>query len=233
MAFTPKFPWFPNVEIFIPRNKIFKHIQQSIPYCKGRLLDLGCGLMPYRQYIQEHSSIEQYIGMDLEQSEVYQTIVPDMYWDGYHIPLADNSIDTILLTEVLEHCPEPLVILEEAKRVLKPCGKIILSVPFIWYLHESPWDFYRYTPFAIKRMLEKTELGIDYVKTYGSNDLSFLHCYLIWLKKGSLPKFIRFGIYLLSLPFILFALFISSKKDRQEHKDGQFFIGTLGMAFKK
>jgi SAM-dependent methyltransferase len=232
MNFTPSFPWFPNIEIYIIRNSIFGHIQKSIPHCKGKLLDVGCGIMPYRDYIKKESAIEEYISMDLPDSDVYKTVKPDLIWDGYHIPLGDASVDTILLTEVLEHCPEPAKVLAEVNRVLKPGGNIIFSVPFIWYLHETPWDFYRYTPYAIRKLFEDQQLSMTRLETYGNKDRAFLHTYFMWLKRGGLPKILRFGIYLLSLPFILLCLALSSKRTETEFKEGHIFVGITGVATK-
>lgn len=99
MGFTPRFPWLPNVEIFITRNQLFKHIKKSTPFFKGKLLDVGCGVMPYRDFIKGNASIEEYVGMDLPNSEVYKGIQPDLLWDGFNIPLPENSIDSVLLTE--------------------------------------------------------------------------------------------------------------------------------------
>lgn len=233
MSFNPKFPWFPNVEIFIPRNHLYKHIKDNISYFNGVLLDVGCGLMPYKNIICSQAKVEKYIGMDLPNSDIYNTVQPDLIWDGFHIPLEDNSVDSILLTEVLEHCPEPELVLQEIHRVLKQGGIIVFSVPFIWYLHESPWDFYRYTPYAIQRLFDESGYRFEKLEIYGSNDRAFLHSYLIWLKKSALPKIIRFGIYLITLPFILLFLLLTNSPHRSTFKDGQMFIGTLGLAVKK
>lgn len=232
MSFTPQFPWFPNVEIYITRNQLFKHIQSSIPFFKGKLLDVGCGVMPYRKFINSNAEISEYIGMDLQNSAVYGHAQPDIFWDGFNIPLDANTVDSVLLTEVLEHCPEPLKVLNDINRVLKVDGTVVFSVPFLWYLHESPWDFYRYTPFAIKKMFQETGFDFEKLEIYGSNDLAFLHSYLIWLKKSALPKLIRFAIYLCTLPFILLFLALAKSKNRNEFNDGQIFIGIIGVAKK-
>ena len=199
----------------------------------GRLLDVGSGHMPYKPEIMANSGVTEYIGMDLENSEFYDVVKPDIYWDGYAIPLEDKTIDTVLLTEVLEHCPEPAKVLAEIFRVLKPGGKLVFSVPFIWYLHESPYDFYRYTPYAIERLFKTAGFGFDILETYGDSDLAFLHSYLIWLKRGKLPKPVRFIIYLLTLPFILLFLGISNKKNESNFSDRQIFIGIVGIATRK
>jgi len=233
MPFTPRFPWFPYVDIYITRNKLLQHIIRSIPFAKGRLLDVGCGTMPYKNLVLSNNEVTQYIGMDLKVSDVYAHITPDLYWDGYTIPLADETVETVLLTEVLEHCPEPDKVLSEVKRVLRPGGRIIFSVPFIWYLHEVPWDFYRYTPLAMQRLFGNLGLKFDVLETYGGATLSLLHTYLIWLKRNSLPKPLRFALYLATLPGILIALALRiGRKNSTQFKDGHLFIGIVGIATK-
>ena len=49
--------------------------------------------------------------------------------DGYHLPFADNSFETVLLVAVLEHTREPWRLLAEARRVLKPGGRTVVVVP--------------------------------------------------------------------------------------------------------
>lgn len=232
MNFTPKLPWFPIIDVFFPRKFLFRHVKRSLPYFKGTLLDIGCGVMPYRAYIKEHSAINLYVGMDLANTEIYNHIQPDITWDGVTIPLKDGDVDCAMLTEVLEHCPEPELVLKEAWRVLKPGGSLVFSVPFIWYLHESPWDFYRYTPFAIQKMFNKQSFSLTVLETYGSVDISFLHSYFIWLKRGSLPLFIRFTLYCLSLPLILFFMLLGNNRNHATFKDGKMFIGIVGIAKK-
>jgi SAM-dependent methyltransferase len=233
MAFTPRFPWFPNIEIFITRKELSRHIKCSLPFFKGKLLDVGCGVMPYRDFILQQSAAEKYIGLDLASTEIYKHIQPDLVWDGYSIPLPDQSVDSVLLTEVLEHCPEPSLVLKEVHRVLKNDGNVVFSVPFLWHLHESPWDFYRYTPYAIKKLFGDGGFSLEVLETFGSNDRAFLHAYFIWLKKGRLPKAVRFVIYLLTLPLILLFLAFTKSRNRRVFEDGQIFIGIVGVAKKR
>lgn len=230
--FTPRFPWFPHINIFMIRNKIYDHVQVSSKSFSGTVLDVGCGHMPYKSLVLSNIAVQEYIGMDLEHSEIYNQVNADLYWDGASIPLADASVDAILLTEVLEHCPDPLHVLNETYRVLKPGGIIVFSVPFLWYLHETPYDFYRYTPYAIDKMLCDTGYKDIELETYGNGRYAFLHVYFIWLKRGSWPKFFRFIIYLVSLPFILFLLNGYKKANNSRFGDGQMFIGIIGAARK-
>jgi SAM-dependent methyltransferase len=219
--------------MYVPKTSIHKHIIKSMPYFSGTMLDVGCGYMPYKKLILEQSAAKQYLGMDLDNSAIYTETNPDILWDGYTIPLADGMIDSVMITEVLEHCPYPAIVLKEVARVLKPKGKIVFSVPFLWPLHESPWDLYRYTPFAIEALFKDAGLAVPVLETYGSNDRAMLHCYMIWLKKSRLPKVIRFLIYLFTLPFLLLFLMLTNIPNSCEHKDGKMFVGIVGIGEKQ
>ncbi len=118
------------------------------------MLDVGCGKMPYKEYILGNSSVTEYIGLDLESSLVYdQKVKPDILWDGVNMPLNDSEVDCVLATEVFEHCYNLELILKEIIRVLKPGGVLFFTVPFLWNLHEIPHDEYRYTRFSLEQHL--------------------------------------------------------------------------------
>ena len=103
--------------------------------------------MPYRSLLLARpSQASKYIGLDLQHNTY---VKPDLEWDGRTLPFQDGSIDCVLETEVLEHCPRPERVTDEAWRVLKPGGFLLFTVPFLWPLHSVPHDQYRYTPFAL------------------------------------------------------------------------------------
>lgn len=140
--------------IYAPRTNILNAIKTVIPLFQGEVADLGCGVMPYRELIQGNPRVNSYVGIDLEGSDYHQKIIPDLFWDGKHLPLESESIDCLLATEFMEHYAHTADILEEIKRVLKPGGLVFTTTPFIWNLHEIPYDEYRYTPYALKRIFK-------------------------------------------------------------------------------
>ena len=71
------------------------------------------------------------------------------------LPLADASADILMLSNVLEHVPEPNTLLEECRRVLKPGGIMLGSVPFMIQIHQRPYDFFRYTEMNLEYILKK------------------------------------------------------------------------------
>ena len=80
--------------------------------------------------------------------EKLKEVKPDIIVQGSQLDIPSNSIDCIILTEVLEHLYEPQKVLKELNRILKPHGKLIGTVPFAQFEHEEPYDYYRYTYFA-------------------------------------------------------------------------------------
>ena len=133
------------------RVSILKAVQDALPLFHGTILDVGCGEMPYRDLLLEAPSrATRYIGLDLA-GTAYSRHQPDVFWNGAVIPLRDASVESALATEVLEHCPEPLRTLSEIHRVLKPGGVLLITVPFLWPIHDPPYDEYRYTPFSLER----------------------------------------------------------------------------------
>jgi SAM-dependent methyltransferase len=120
-------------------------------YARGRLLDIGCGMKPWRSVFAPH--VDAHIGADHE-ATLHGLHEVDLVSDAYTVPLDDGSVDTILLTEVLEHLERPQDALAECARLLRPGGHVILTTPFSWPLHEEPRDFYRFSPHGLRYLTE-------------------------------------------------------------------------------
>jgi SAM-dependent methyltransferase len=121
-------------------------------YARGRLVDIGCGSKPWKGLFAEH--VDEHIGVDLVPSERDPTAV-DIIAGAYEIPLPDGHADTVLITSVLEHLEEPQRAIDETYRLLRPGGHLLVSAPFFWHLHEEPRDFYRFSPYALRNLLEQ------------------------------------------------------------------------------
>lgn len=199
-----------NLDRYFIRTSIFSSVKRSLPYFKGRLLDVGCGQMPYRDYIKKNSSIEEYIGLDIDTAIEYKKdIKPDYTWDGNTIPFKDNSYNTLIATEVLEHCPYPNQTLKEMYRVLKADGHIFISVPFLWNLHETPHDEYRYTPFALERLFIEAGFRNIKVSAGGGWHASMAQMLGLWVRRSPISKNQKKILSLILKPIIKFLL----KKD--------------------
>jgi SAM-dependent methyltransferase len=128
--------------------------RSTIKLIKGCVIDLGCGTSQYKNDILKIS--EDYIGVDWKNSLHDQSNV-DVFADLCKtLPFDDHVSDTVTSFQVLEHIPEPAFFLSECFRILKPEGYLILTVPFMWHVHEQPHDYFRYTRYGLKYLLEKT-----------------------------------------------------------------------------
>ncbi len=136
---------------YIARSGLFKAISKHSNLLNGSLLDVGCGIKPYQNIF----SVTSYIGLDLDSKESKKRAVADYFYDGKTFPFPENSFDSILCNEVLEHVFDTEIFLSEIKRVLKPNGIILLTVPFVWVEHEEPYDFARYTSFGALYLLNQ------------------------------------------------------------------------------
>jgi SAM-dependent methyltransferase len=122
------------------------------PCYRGVLYDLGCGESPYREFILEYA--DKYVGVDWEGSlhSTNENVVADL---NDHIPVDSGVADSVISLSVIEHLYQPQNMLNEAFRILKPGGSIVLQVPWQWWIHEAPHDYFRYTPYGLKYMFEK------------------------------------------------------------------------------
>jgi SAM-dependent methyltransferase len=118
-------------------------------YARGRLLDIGCGTKPWRATFAPH--VREHLGADYA-GTLHGLGAVDLICGAYDVPLPDDAVDTVLMTEVLEHLETPADALAEAFRLLTPGGHLIATTPFSWPLHEEPRDFYRYTPYGLRHL---------------------------------------------------------------------------------
>jgi SAM-dependent methyltransferase len=118
-------------------------MQLTKRYCRGKLLDIGCGSKPYQSLF----TVDEYIGVDSALSPNTSNI--EAYADAQVLPFENQTFDTVICTEVIEHLPCPWEAIREMKRVLKPSGYLILTAPFIHWHHESPNDHFRFTYYGL------------------------------------------------------------------------------------
>ena len=150
----------------LPVFLVSKFYEQHIPtYAKGSLLDLGCGKVPlYQVYKDRVSDITCVDWENTFHKNEFLDFVADL---NESIPLKDESFDTIILSDVLEHIREPDKLWQEMNRVLKSGGVALINVPFYYWLHEKPFDYFRYTQFALQNFAEKNNFEILHLQPYG------------------------------------------------------------------
>ena len=136
-------------------------LKKFIPYYKGVLVDLGCGEAPYKEFFLQY--VEKYIGVDWSRSlhNIRAEVISDL---NKKIDLPDEVADVVISISVMEHLCEPEVFLGESFRILKKGGVMILQIPFQWWIHEEPYDYFRYTPYGLRYLLGK--VGFEGIEIY-------------------------------------------------------------------
>jgi len=147
-------------------NLIALRYREIVPqFFSGRLVDLGCAGVPlygyYKKYISEVVCVDW---ADSFHESSHLDIVQDL---NQPLQLEDNQFDTALLSDVLEHIREPQNLINEVYRVLKPGGKLIINVPFMYWLHEDPYDYFRYTKYGLEYLLRNSGFEIVLLDEYG------------------------------------------------------------------
>lgn len=142
--------WIVNPFV-LARRGLSRELRDLLSRLNGDVVDIGCGRKPYRSWIDA----ERYLGIDLDTPTTRALAAADLLYDGKRLPLADASHDGALCSQVLEHVPEPDDFVAEIRRVLRPGGLLVLTVPFAWDEHEQPNDFARYSSFGLRVLLER------------------------------------------------------------------------------
>ena len=100
-----------------------------------RLLDVGCGKKPYYPYFA--AAAGEYVGVDLESPTA------DLIGSVEALPVADDSYEVVLCTQVLEHAGDPDQAVRELYRVTAPGGRVLASTHGVQVYHPAPEDHWR------------------------------------------------------------------------------------------
>ncbi|MGQ9688164.1 MAG: class I SAM-dependent methyltransferase [Desulfobaccales bacterium] len=168
---------------FLPAFYARRDIRRDGPRLRGRVLDVGCGNQPYRPFLPPEV---EYVALDypFTQAGLHPRVRPGIYGDARTLPFADQSFDAVLCFQVLEHVDRPEAVIRELARVLKPGGLGLLSAPFCYNLHMEPYDFYRFSPYGVKALLESHGLAVRELRGQGGIGTLVVQMFHNWLFSG-------------------------------------------------
>lgn len=129
---------------------------------RGVVVDVGCA----DRWVERHLPVGcTYIGIDYWATgrKMYGA-KPDVFGDAALLPLPSASVDTVVMFEVMEHLRDPDAAASEIRRVLRPDGTLLLTIPFLYPIHDAPHDYQRLTLHGLRRTLGNAGLAIEDVE---------------------------------------------------------------------
>ena len=159
---------------------------------EGTIIELGAGGNYYKNFVKP------------DQPYLTSNLLPgcDKVLDMTRLELTDNSVAALVSVFALEHLFDFDVFFREQLRVLVPGGRLLLVVPFMYYYHAAPDDFFRFSASALDRLLLPFEVLVR--QPIGGRWLVFAE--FLHEKKimgSQLGFFARLALRCIALPFLL------------------------------
>jgi SAM-dependent methyltransferase len=136
------------------------------------MLDIGAGGGHYRCYFGN----QRYLAIDRGYEQPGNAGL-DVTGDIRQMPYATGSVGAAICIEVIEHVFETRAFLDEVTRVLAPGAPVLLTSPLCYGEHMHPWDFHRFTRFALERLFAASGLELTSLEPRGG--IFTLTAYLI------------------------------------------------------
>jgi SAM-dependent methyltransferase len=224
--------WFSSPE----RMRMRATVRRWIRACPigGRVLEVGGGTSALRPVIEREVARVRYLSGDISPTNNTTLVL-----DASALPVRDGSLDAVLALEVLEHLPQPALLLQESARVLAPGGMLVVTTPFMFGVHDFR-DYFRYTPLGFKVLVEGAGLELQEVVLRGGTFVSIVSLLraLIrnailgdpqdWRAKGTRKKVLWAFVTMIETPWVpvmWLALALDRVLDRHSKSPpGYFFL---------
>lgn len=154
-----------------------------------RVLDIGSGGSSYDRFFPNRLTAD----IDPKRN-------PEVLADVHNLPFGDKEFKHILFTEVLEHVKNPFVVESELHRVLEDGGRLILTTRFVYPIHDSPHDYFRYTKYGLTSLFDKSRWNVVELREESQvfSALAILLQRVIFQTSLRGGKFTKLFVYLLS-----------------------------------
>lgn len=208
----------------------------------AKVLDMGAGSCPYRPLFAHcRYQTQDFAGLDADQLRHGNYGDIDYRCDIASVPVPDGEFDAILCTEVLEHVREPIKVVQEMARILKPGGRLMLTAPLGSGIHQEPYHYYGgYTPYWYRDFLAaagfsqiKVEANAGSFRCFAQEAIRFVQASRPFKLGMPLPLELLWSpLWVLLAPVLVLAIpLICQLLDRYD-REQRFTVGYLVTAIK-
>lgn len=195
----------------LPRDILARDMFRAIAqYARGEILDVG-GWDFYLQMKKRGLQYTHWTILDNSKDKLLQ--IDDekcscVLGDGCNMTFPSNTFDTVINIQVVEHVFEPIKMVEEIGRVLKPGGHAVFLIPQTAYMHFAPYHYYNFTRFWIEEAIARAGMEIVELQCIGGLWSSmamhsiFFFIQSLRLKGYSVPECRRRTLFYLLWPFM-------------------------------
>ncbi len=209
-------PSFLRKLIVKPTNFYFLKFASSKVKSNETILDAGAGDCVLKEFFQH----AKYISCDLKLAKTeYKYGDIDIFCDLTQLSRHIKHVDNIICWAVLEHCKEPGAVIEQFSKILKKGGNLFICVPFIHPLHQEPDDYFRFTKYGIKHLLEKNNFKVNSLVPRGGVFQLFISN--LTYMADLMPKLLKYLFYIILIAPLMI---ITNKLDNIDKKK----LNTIG-----
>lgn len=208
----------------------------------ARVLDMGAGSCPYRPLFAHcRYETQDFAGLANDQLRHGRYGEIDYRCDAASVPVADGVFDAILCTEVLEHVPEPIKVIQEMARILKPGGRLMLTAPLGSGIHQEPYHYYGgYTPYWYQSFLGaagfsqiSVEANAGSFRFFGQESIRFVQTTRPFKLGMSLPlELLWLPLWALLVPLLALAIPLACSCLDRFDREKRFTVGYHVTAIK-
>jgi SAM-dependent methyltransferase len=203
---------------------VIEAVTEFAPYLTGQLLEVGCGHKPYKRLV--HPFVESYVATDYDAS----ASSPDIVADAAQLPFRNETFDSVLCTQVLEHVRDPLAVVREIHRTLRPHGVALITVPLNSGIHLAPHDYFRFTEFGLRQLCDRSGLTVEVIRERGGRIVNAAQTVLLIFEVDQMPRrsviaaVLRRGIRLCTWAIERFALSLDRKFPKRGNPLGYVLV---------
>ena len=144
----------------IKKERYIKNLLKSFCLENKSILDIGSSNSPYQKYLPKHKN---YFNIDIDLSLPIAAVM-----SAEQLAINKNCIDLVIATDLLEHLKDPIKSINEIKYILREDGFVLITVPFLFKIHENPFDYWRFTEITLKMILLKDFEILEFKKIGGA-----------------------------------------------------------------